>query len=125
MSDTVLLGRACEVVEIPRAHWEGHLAQAPLHAKSRLAFMTPEHHQVRYFVVRELPRWGRPLPPATIATALHLPIERVEAILAELEKNLFFLVRNEQGEVTWAYPVTVEETAHRLSFSSGEQLYAA
>jgi len=49
----------------------------------------------------------------------------VNTILVDLEKYLFFLVRNGQGEVTWAYPITVEKTPHALTFSSGERLYAA
>ena len=46
-------------------------------------------------------------------------------ILDDLENNLFFLVRNEQGEISWAFPVTVEETPHKLTFSTGEKLNAA
>ena len=36
-----------------------------------------------------------------------------------------FLFRNSQGAVTWAYPVTVEPTPHRVAFSTGEEVYAA
>jgi len=36
-----------------------------------------------------------------------------------------YLYRNARGEVTWAYPVTVDHTPHRVTFSSGEQIYAA
>ena len=43
----------------------------------------------------------------------------------DLEKHLTFLFRNAAGAVTWAYPVTVEQTPHRIVLSSGEQLYAA
>jgi hypothetical protein len=32
---------------------------------------------------------------------------------------------NDQGEVSWAFPVTVETTPHKMGFSSGERLYAA
>ena len=60
-----------------------------------------------------------------IAQALNLPIERVTAILDELESKLFFLVRNAQGNVAWAFPVTIEPTPHRLMFDSGEKLFAA
>lgn len=87
--------------------------------------MTEEHHRVRYFVVRELPRVGEPLLPEFIAQNLNLPLARVNAILAELEKHLFFLVRNGQGAVSWAFPVTVESTPHELTFSTGERLYGA
>ena len=54
-----------------------------------------------------------------------MPLIRVNTILDELEQNLVFLVRNEQGAVSWAFPVTVEPTPHRLTFSTGEQIYAA
>jgi hypothetical protein len=36
-----------------------------------------------------------------------------------------FLFRNDGGSVTWAYPVTVEQTPHHMSFSTGERAYAA
>jgi hypothetical protein len=51
--------------------------------------------------------------------------EKVVHILNDLEKHMNFLFRNRQGEVTWAYPVTVEKTPHHLTFSTGEQIYAA
>jgi hypothetical protein len=93
--------------------------------KTRLSFMTRQHHQVRYFVVRELPRIGRAIAPELNATGLRLPLYRLSEILDELEKRLFFLVRNKNGHVAWAYPVTAEETPHRLIFSTGERIYGA
>ena len=125
MSETVLLGRGRQVIEIPRQQWEKHLANAPQHADNRLRFMSGDHHAVRYFVVRELPRRGNPLPAEFIAAELELPLTRTEAILDEQEQNLFFLVRNEQGAVVWAFPVTVDLTPHPLTFCTGERLYAA
>jgi len=59
--------------------------------------MSEEHHRVRYFVVRELPRTGKPIQPELVSQSLELPLARVNTILDELEKNLFFLVRNSQG----------------------------
>ena len=125
MADTVFLGRGKRITSIPRTTWEGHLAQVPEHSRKRLAFMTEAHHHIRYFVVRELPRYGRPIPPSHIAQGLGLPGEQVANILDELEKNLVFLVRNERGEVAWAFPVTAENTPHKISFSSGERLFGA
>ena len=125
MSEMILLGRGRHISEISREAWVQHLAQAPAHSGDRLRFMTEEHHRVRRFVVRELPSKGKPLGPEEISLALQLPLEQVETILDELERKLFFLVRNERGAVAWAYPITVEPTPHHLSFSSGERLYAA
>jgi hypothetical protein len=125
MGETILLGRGRQITRIPREEWEKHLSQAPQHSRTRLSFMSEEHHLVRYFVVRELPRTGEPIRPELISQKLSLPLARVNAILDELEKNLFFLVRNGRGAVSWAFPVTADSTPHHLTFSTGEQLYAA
>jgi hypothetical protein len=125
MDNFILLGRGRDMQRIPRAEWEKHLASAPEQQHKRLSFMTPAHHQVRYFVVRELSRKAKPMEPEFIAQQLLLPLAQVTTILADLERNLFFLARNETGAVTWAYPVTVELTPHRIMFSTGERAYAA
>jgi len=125
MTKNILLGRGSQILEVPRTEWEKHLADAPQHTQARLSFMSEAHHAVRNFVVRELPRQGKALPPKFIAGELGLPLDQTQAILDDLENNLFFLVRNEVRAVVWAYPVTVDRTPHALTFSTGEQLYAA
>ena len=125
MEEKILLGQDRQIVEIPRSLWEQHLAQIPLHSQARLNFMTEAHHRVRDFAVMELTRSGKPLPPERIAQELQLPLTRVADMLAELERHKTFLFRDAQGAVTWAYPVTVDPTPHRLCFSTGEQVYAA
>lgn len=125
MRDHVLLGRDREIQVLSRTSWESEVVRAPEVCAERLRFMGPDHHRVRYFVVEELARRNRPLPIGTISDALKLDSDVVTGIVAELEKNLFFLVRNEDGEVSWAYPVTVDRTPHRLTFSTGERLHGA
>jgi len=125
MTDTVLIGRGDTIIDIPRTEWEEELTTAPEHIARRLEFMSLDHHAVRNFVVRELPRLGRPIPLAEISEALHLPRKHARSIVEELERNLFFLVRGHGEEVSWAFPVTAEETGHRLVFSTGERLDAA
>ncbi|MFC1976530.1 hypothetical protein ACFLXQ_09040 [Chloroflexota bacterium] len=125
MSETILMGRGHQITKIPREEWEHGLSKVPQHTKAELSFMSEEHHLVRYFVVRELPNIGVPLSPEFIAQELNLSVARVNVILDDLEKHLTFLFRNEQGAVAWAYPVTVDPTPHHLTFSTGEQLYAA
>ncbi len=125
MEAKVLLARGQDIVAIPQEAWKQELAGIPQHSQPRLSFMTEAHHQVRYFVVRELARRQKPIEPVLISQELNLPLEQVQLILEELESKLFFLVRNERGAVAWAYPVTVEITPHRLHFRSGERLYGA
>jgi hypothetical protein len=125
MSETVMLGRGRNIERISRKEWEAHLSQVPERHGRLLQFMSRDHHRVRYFAVSELPRVGEPLEPELISGELSLPLDRVQSILDDLEKNLFFLVRNEDGSVSWAYPVTVDRTPHHLIFGTGERLYGA
>lgn len=119
MNNTLLLGFWHFFLRIPRPIWQQEVARSARAGEKSLTFMRPEHHQVRDFVVRELPHIGKPIPPEMISQSLGMELSRVVPILDELEKNLTFLYCNEQGEVTWAYPVTVEPTPHRITFSSG------
>jgi hypothetical protein len=72
--------------------------------------MTEDHHRIRDFVVLELPQLGKPIPAEHIGENLDLPMDRVLEILDELERNMTFLFRYEEGAVSWAYPVTAEVT---------------
>ena len=125
MEETILLGRGKEFFHIPIQEWEESLLGAPQLMKARLAFMSEDHHAVRNYVVQVLPRLRRPVPPATISQAVGLPLPRTLEVLSELEERLFFLVRNQDGDVSWAFPVTAESTGHGLLFSTGERLDAA
>jgi hypothetical protein len=120
LNDSLLLGVWRYLVPIPRPVW-----QSQVRGDANLDFMTEAHHWVRNFAVLELPRVGKPLAPEFIARELDLPLPWVADILDDLEAHMTFLFRNEQGAVTWAYPVTVDQTPHRVTFSSGEQIYAA
>jgi hypothetical protein len=99
--------------------------QKQVRGDARLDFMSEEHHAVRNFVVTALPRVGKPLAPEFIAGELDLPLARVNEILDELEKRMTFLFRSQGRAVTWAYPVTVDDTPHHVTFSSGERINAA
>jgi len=125
MGNHMLLGLGHWMVPIPAPFWHRHVSRGAQHLKASLGFMSPEHHLVRDFAVRELPRLGRPIPPEFIGQNLNLPLPRVKTILEDLERHMTFVFRNEDGAVTWAYPVTVERTPHRVNLSTGEQVYAA
>lgn len=125
MQEQVLIGKGREITGIPHNVWEeGIRGKVPL-VQGRLAFMSGAHHLIRNFVVRELPKMRKPLSPELISEHLNLPKGQVASILEELEKHLTFLYRNNRGEVIWAYPVTVAETPHQATFSTGEQIHAA
>lgn len=125
MIEQVLIGQGDSIREIPRPVWERGLRKVPDHAQNRLDFMSEDHHRIRRLAVLDLARRGKPLSPEYFVERLDLARGRVVEILDELERRLFFLVRNSEGAVSWAYPVTVDRTPHRLTFSTGERLHGA
>jgi hypothetical protein len=125
MKDSLLLGFRRFLLPIPRFLWQSQVRGSAQKTRARLASLPNEHTMVHYFCVNELPRVGQPLSPAYIAGKLHLSVERVTAILEDLEGRMTFLYRNAEGAVAWAYPVTADETPHHVTFDSGERINAA
>lgn len=127
MADRIMLGLWKYMLSIPPflVDPKKQVAREKARFEAAGGFMTEEHRRVHHFAVRELPNTGKPLSPDTIARNLGLSPERVVSLLTDLEKHMTFLFRNKQGEVTWAYPVTVDKTPHHVTFSTGEQVYAA
>lgn len=125
MGNRLMAGVWRYIVSVPPFMWEKQIERAARKVKQSTSFMSAEHRLVHHYVVRELPRRGQPIPPANVAQDLGLPPERTKAILDELERRLTFIYRDDRGQVVWAYPVTVEKTPHAVTFSSGEQLFAA
>ena len=113
------------MLPLPAMIWKKRVDQEKVDMPAHLAFMSEEHHRVRNYVVRELPRIGAPITPARLSEDLDLSTERVVATLEQLERHLTFLFRNPAGEVARAYPVTADETPHRITINGKERLYAA
>ena len=125
MGNKLLMGVWRTMIGVPPVLWEKQIEKAVRSVKKSTRFMPPDHQRVHHYVVWELPRIGRPIPAEKVARELSLSREHAVDILNDLEKHMTFLCRNEQGQVVWAYPVTVEKTLHRITFNSGERLYAA
>jgi hypothetical protein len=125
MADRLMLGLWRFVVELPPSLWEKQIRKAASGMIRSKGFMTPEHVRVHHFVVRELPFVAASLSPARIAEGCELSLDTVSLILDDLERHMTFLFRNDGGDVIWAYPVTVDQTPHKLAFDTGEKLWAA
>ncbi len=125
MDNTLLKGIWKYMMPIPPFLWKPKINQMAQKAAARVEFMTDDHHRIRNFVVKRLPESGKPISLATIAQCLNLDQTKVLTLVDDLEKNKFFLFRNPQGNVAWAYPVTAEQTDHRAILPNGKKVYAA
>ena len=125
MSNKLMLGLWRYIIKVPPFLWQKQIAKGKRRYEKVHGSLTEEYRTIHHFVVRELPNAGKPLPPELISDKLGFSPERVTVALNYLEKRMTFLYRNEDGDVIWAYPVTVDKTPHRITFSTGEKLYAA
>lgn len=125
MKNKLMLGLWRYIINIPPFLWQKQIAKGKKRFEKVYGSLSDEYRMIHHFVVRELPYIGKPLSPELIANRLGLSADRVKDALDHLENRMTFLYRNKNGEVVWAYPVTVDKTPHRITFSTGEQLYAA
>ncbi len=124
MRDSIFLGVGRWMLPVPAMVWRRIVRAQASKIPGTLRFMTPDHHRVRDFAVEQLLRTGTPLPPDEIARSLGMSPSRVGEMLDDLERHLTFLFRRPGPNVTWAYPVTVEQTPHRAIASTGEEAYS-
>ncbi len=125
MSDWAMVGVWRFILRIPPAIGKKRASQFAAKLREVAGTLSVQDRAIHHFTVRELPRLGGRMPPQYIAKSLDLSPAAVTEVLAGLEARMSFVVRDEEGAVTWAYPVTAETTPHRIRFRSGETLYAA
>jgi len=125
VSDWLKVGMMRHMLRLPPKIGTRRVGKLADRARAEVGALSEQHRAVHRFMVRELPRTEGPLPPQVVAENFGLPLEGVIQILDDLEAKKAILFRNDQGAVVWAYPVTAAETPHRLTFKSGERLYAA
>ncbi len=125
MKNKLMLGLWRYIINVPPFLWQKQITQGKRKFEKEHGSLSEEERLIHHFVVRELPGNGGPLKPELISDKLGLPADRVENALNDLEKRMTFLYRNGNGDVAWAYPVTVDKTPHKITFDTGEKLYAA
>jgi hypothetical protein len=121
----VLLGFKHYMVPVPWFLFIRMVRRQSVKTAAALGGLDDEQRRVHHFVVRSLPAIGKPMAPDFIAERLGMGEAAVVAILDELERRLIFLFRPGGREIVWAYPLSAEPTPHRLTFSTGEKLWAA
>jgi hypothetical protein len=125
MPNDIKICRGNEIEIKPRSEWIEALLNIEKKGDPRTAFLKDNHRKVRYYLVEYLPKIGKPISSISISEELNIPLSEVECILDELLKNTIFILRDGNGDVTWAFPVTIDKTPHRFTFNTGEVAYGA
>lgn len=125
MKNKLMLGLWRYIINVPPFLWQKQVTLGKRKFEKENGTLSNEIRQIHHFVVRELPSYGESLSTKLISSRLGISADRVKDALDYLEKRMTFLYRNEEGDVVWAYPVTVDKTPHSITFDTGEKLYAA
>lgn len=124
MQDALLVGVGPFILAVPPFLWRQAVAADAKRMGARLHFMSENHHRVRDFAVQQLTRKGAPVLTTEVAESLGLDLATTTQLIEDLERNLTFLYRTQPDAVTWAYPVTCEDTGHRVHFDTGEDAFS-
>ena len=124
MFERVLLGVGRRMFPIPEVLFRagvrrdsGKLARRPQ--------LEPNERRVHHHAVRQIPDRRAPIPPQAFADELNLELDEVVRILDELELRMTYLCRRGGEDVVWAYPVTADQTVHRVRMEGGAPFSAA
>ena len=121
----ILIGVGHKIIPAPMFMLIRETARMAKNREARMGKMTEEKRRIHHFVVRELPNAGQPISLAFIAQRLEMPVDRVGTLVDEMERDKTFFNRYHSEGINWAYPVTVDNTPHHVTFSTGEQVNAA
>ena len=97
MGNKLLTGFWRTMVGVPPILWEKQIEKGKHKVRKATRFMSPEHRSVHHYVVRELPRFGAPLPAEKVASDLDLPVDQVVKILSRSGKTPDFPVPERAG----------------------------
>lgn len=110
---------------LPASLWWRAVGRVGRRAARRLAGLSADHRRIRRLAVTEIIRTGHPVTPERLGADAGVDATRVPGLLDDLEREKVFLFRGDGSAVNWAYPVTAEETPHRIRLETGERFFAS
>jgi len=124
MFERVLLGVGRRLVPVPEILFRP-MVRRDANKLAKRQPLEPDERRVQHFAVREIPRRHEAISPEVFAAELDLSLDQVHQILDELERRMTFLCRRGGEDVSWAYPVTADETPHQVRIDGGAAFSAA
>lgn len=110
---------------VPRALSAIGMGKSVAGARAKADLLSEEERRIHHFVVRELAVAKAPVTPELIGERLEIPVERVVAAVDKLEAMMTFLYRENSDGINWAYPLSLQDTGHEITASTGDRFFAA
>jgi len=93
--------------------------------KARAALLSVEERRVHHFIVRKMAVVTEPITAELVSEELDMDLEMVKNTIDKLEEMKSFLYRSGGPGIDWAYPLSLDNTGHRMIASTGERFFAA
>lgn len=113
------------MVPVPKFVSSKGLEKAVSGARAKAAAITDEERKVHHFIVSKMAVAKEPITSGLVAGELGLPQEIVEETIDKLEDMKTFVFRSDGKGIDWAYPLSLNNTGHKLTVSTGEEFYSA
>ena len=94
-------------------------------AKAKADLLSEEERKIHHFIVKKLTVTQKHITTDIVGEALDVPVNSVEKIVDKLEAMKTFLYRSDGKGIDWAYPLSLEDTGHEITVSTGERFFAA
>ena len=121
----MLMGIGRFMIPIPQVISNRGLERGASGARAKAELLSEEERQVHYFVVKKMAVAKEPITAELVSEELGIEVNRVEEIIDKLEGMKTFLYRSDSKGITWAYPLSLDNTGHEISASTGERFFAA
>ncbi|MFC1524434.1 hypothetical protein ACFL6N_06545 [Thermodesulfobacteriota bacterium] len=121
----MLMGIGEFMVPVPQMIASTGLKKGVAGAGAKAELLSPEERKIHLFIVGRMTESKIPLTAKQVAADLDLPVDVVEAVIEKLEGLKTFLYRSDGKVINWAYPISREDTGHKMTDSTGEQFFAA
>jgi hypothetical protein len=121
----MLMGIEKFMVPIPQVIASMGLGKSASSVRAKADLLSPEERKIHHFIVSRMAKTKTPLTSEQVGKELDLPVDRVEATIDKLEELKTFLYRSDGKGINWAYPLSLEDTGHRMTVSTGERFFAA
>ena len=113
------------MVPIPLAISNRGLQKGVSGAETKAKRLSEEERRVHHFVVRKMASVDEPIKAELVAEETGLPLYEVEKAIEKLESLKTFLYRSDGKGIDWAYPLSIDDTGHRMTVTTGESFNAA
>lgn len=113
------------MIPIPQVIASRGLQRGVAGAKTKAGLLSAEERSIHHFIVNKMADTKSSITAELVGRELDLPVDRVARTINKLEDLKTFLYRSDGKGINWAYPLSLEDTSHRITDSMGKRFFAA